>query len=83
MPRVPQHRPRGAQAARRIPWQALWAAALWLYQQGRDRWEKNLTRGEQAELRQLMLKSRGRAGSLTQAQRRRVGELVRKAVTGD
>ena len=85
MPRMPQHRPRpshGTGAARRIPWQALWAAAVWLYQHGRERFEKNLTRAEQAELRQLMLKSRGLAASLTSAQRRRLGELVRKAATG-
>jgi hypothetical protein len=90
MPKFPQRRPRGvptgrpsgAPAGRRVPWQALWTAGLWLFQQGRERYEHNLTRGEQAELRQIMLKSRGRASSLTPAQRRRLGELIRKAATG-
>jgi hypothetical protein len=86
MPRLPHrsHAPRaGTPASRRVPWQALWTAGMWLYAQGRERYQRNLTSADQAELRQLMLKSRGRAGKLTPDQRRRLGELIRKGVTGN
>lgn len=67
---------------RSVPWRRLWLAALWLFRQGNDRLQRNLTEKERDELRALMKKSNGRRSNLTDKERARFRDLVRKALTG-
>ncbi len=69
-------------AIRRIPWKRVWITALWLYNQGRNRLEKNLNPKERDELRDLMGRSKGMPSNLTKRQRDRFRELVSKAIRG-
>ena len=63
---------------RRLPWQAILAAALRLAQEGRRRWER-LSRREQQELMRIVRKSRGRPGALTDRERAELRRIVVKA----
>ena len=57
-------------------------ATLWLVNQGRERVEHNLTGREQAELWNLVKKSKGRPGNLSKRGRTRVRHIVGKAIRG-
>lgn len=74
--------PSAVTAIRRVPWKRVWVAALWLYQQGRSRLEKNLGPKERDELWGLMKRSNGLPNNLTQPQRDRFRELVRRGIRG-
>jgi hypothetical protein len=63
-------------------WRALLAGARWLFKQGRDRLERNLTPDERRELWQLLRKSRGRRYNLSEREQDRFKELVRQGVFG-
>lgn len=67
---------------KRVPWQMVWAASVWLLNKGRERAEANLSKGEQTELWNLMKKSKGRPGNLTQRDRTRMKNIVGKAIRG-
>lgn len=69
-------------AWRRIPWKMVWAVALWLTEQGRQRVETNLTDKERSELWTLVKKSKGRPDKLAKRDRTRVRNIVTKAVRG-
>jgi hypothetical protein len=67
---------------RKVPWKTVWAIALWLAQKGRDRVRQNLTEKEQSEFWDLLRKSRGRPGNLSERDRGRVKDIVGKAIRG-
>jgi hypothetical protein len=67
---------------KRVPWAKVWVAALWVAKKGRDRVEQNLTHREQTEFWNLIKKSKGRPGNLSQRDRTRVKNLVGKAIRG-
>jgi len=60
-------------AWKRIPWRMVWAVVLWLGAKGRERVERNLTEKEQREFWNLVMKSKGRPGSLPQRDRTKKG----------
>lgn len=69
-------------AWRRIPWKMVWAVALWLTEQGRQRVETNLTEKERSEPWTLVKKSKGRPDKLAKRDRTRIRNIVTKAVRG-
>lgn len=68
--------------ARRVPWMKVWATATWLVAKGRAHLDDNLSEAERAELRQLVVASRGKPGNLSQRDRDRVKAIVKKAAVG-
>jgi hypothetical protein len=72
----------GPAAWRRVPWTVVWAVALWLFRKGQERIENNLSEKEQREFQRLVLKSRGRPGSLPQRERTRLKNIAGKAIRG-
>jgi hypothetical protein len=67
---------------RRVPWSMVWAAALWLVEQGRERVERNLSQKERRELLHLAQKSKGRPGKLSARDRTRIKNIAGKALRG-
>jgi hypothetical protein len=63
-------------------WRAVFAGARWLYGQGRERLDKNLTPYEQRELWELLRKSRGRRSKLSGREQDRFRALVREGIFG-
>jgi hypothetical protein len=74
--------PSALTAIKRIPWKRVWITALWLYNQGRARLERNLNPKERDELLELMRRSKGVPSNLSNRQRARFRELVGRAVRG-
>jgi hypothetical protein len=68
--------------AKRVPWMKVWAAAVWLVAKGRAHVNDNLTEAERRELRKLVTKSKGRPDHLSQRDRTRVKDIVKKAAVG-
>ena len=66
---------------RAINWIALFEAARFAYRHGRRSWD-NLTPDERRTLGELIRKSKGRRSNLTEVERERMWDLVKKAVTG-
>jgi hypothetical protein len=56
--------------------------AIWLYRQGRERVESNLTKKEQREFRDIVVSSKGRPGTLRKRDRTRLKNLAGKAIRG-
>ena len=67
---------------KRIPWKMVWAVSLWLAEKGRDRVRENLTQSEQTEFWNLVKKSKGKPGNLSQRDRTRLKHIVGKAIRG-
>ena len=67
---------------RRVPWKMVWAVSLWLAEKGRERVRENLTTSEQAELWNLVKKSKGRSSNLSKRDRTRMKNIVGKAIRG-
>jgi hypothetical protein len=67
---------------KRVPWAKVWVVSLWLLKQGRDRIEQNMNSREQTEFWNLIKKSKGMPGNLTQRDRTRFKHLVGKAIRG-
>lgn len=63
--------------------QALAFIAMELWKNARRRVEQNLTPGERSDFTELLRKSRGRRGNLSDREQRRFSHLTRKAATGD
>jgi len=66
---------------RAINWIALFEAARFAYRHGRRSWD-NLTPDERRTLGELIRRSKGRRSNLTEVERERMWDLVKKAVTG-
>jgi hypothetical protein len=66
---------------RAINWIALFEAARLVYRHGKRSWD-NLTPDERRSLGELIRKSKGRRTNLTEVERERMWDLVKKAVTG-
>jgi hypothetical protein len=60
----------------------VWVVAVWLVEKGRDRVRSNLTKKEQQELLNLVKKSKGRPGTLSQRDRTRLKNIAGKAIRG-
>jgi hypothetical protein len=67
---------------KRVPWKMVWAVSVWLVQKGRERAERNLTKKEQHELLNLVKKSKGRPGNLSQRDKTRLKNIAGKAIRG-
>ena len=67
---------------RRVPWKMVWAVSLWLAEKGRERVGQNLTQSEQTEFWNLVKKSKGRPGNLSQRDRTRMKNIAGKAIRG-
>lgn len=67
---------------KRIPWRMVWTVVLWLGAKGRDRVQENLTQKEQGEFGQLVKKSKGRPGNLSQRDKTRLKNIAGKAIRG-
>ena len=67
---------------RRVPWKMVWAVSLWLAEKGRERVGQNLTQSEQTEFWNLVKKSKGRPGNLSQRDRTRMKNNAGKAIRG-
>jgi len=67
---------------KRVPWKMVWAASIWLFEKGRERVEANLSKHDRTEFINLMKKSKGRPGNLTQRDRTRLKNIVGKAIRG-
>lgn len=67
---------------RRVPWKMVWTASVWLAAKGKERVQGNLTKREQTEFWNLVKKSKGRPGSLSQHDRTRLKNIVGKAIRG-
>lgn len=67
---------------KRVPWKMVWTVSVWLANKGRERVEQNLTKSEQTEFGNLVKKSKGRPGNLSQRDRTRMKNIVGKAIRG-
>lgn len=67
---------------KRIPWKMVWTVAVWLGNKGRERVQDNLTQKEQHEFWDLLKRSGGRPGGLSQRDRARMKEIAGKAIRG-
>ena len=67
---------------KRIPWKMVWTVVVWLGNKGRERVEDNLTQKEQSEFWNLLKKSKGRPGNLSQRDRTRIKNIAGKAIRG-
>jgi hypothetical protein len=65
----------------KIRWLALYQAARWIYDHGRQAWE-NLEPRERQRLGELVRKSKGRRANLTDREREELWSLVKKTATG-
>lgn len=71
-----------ASRARAASWTALYKSAMWLYGKGQEFWD-NLTAAERSELGDILRKSKGRRANLSQKERDRLKDLVRKGFSGE
>jgi hypothetical protein len=67
---------------KRIPWKMVWTVVVWLGNKGRERIEDNLTQKEQSEFWNLLKKSKGKPGNLSQRDRTRIKSIAGKAIRG-
>ena len=67
---------------RRIPWKMVWTVSVWLAGKGRERVRENLSEREQHEFWNLVKRSKGRPGNLSQRDRSRLKNVVGKAIRG-
>jgi len=67
---------------KRVPWAKVWVVSLWLLKKGQDRIEQNLNSREQNEFWNLIKKSKGMPGNLSQRDRTRLKHIVGKAIRG-
>jgi hypothetical protein len=79
LPARSRSRRRGPNA---VPWQLVLATALRIGQEGQRRWHR-LSKHERDEVAQLVRKSRGRLGGLSERERRDLRRLVWKALSPD
>ncbi len=70
---------RVVETARRIRWVYVLEVARWLYDHGRDSWDR-LSPRERQELGRIVRESRGRPGSITRSEREELRRIVAKAL---
>ena len=63
-------------------WRAVWGVATWLFHQGRERLNSNLTERERRDLWEMMKRSRGRRSNLSAREQERFRTLVWRGITG-
>jgi hypothetical protein len=63
-------------------WRVALDVARWLFKQGRDRLNRNLSEPERAELWDLMKRSKGRRVNLSSREQSRFVALVKQGATG-
>ena len=66
----------------KVRWRLAWDVSKWLFKQGRERLDRNLTKDEQGELWALMKRSKGRRANLSSREQTRFADLVKKGVRG-
>jgi hypothetical protein len=76
VPRLPE---RASRVARNVDWRRVYDTARVIVRYAGDAWRR-LDDHERRELQRLMQKSRGRVATLSAAERRRMREIVLKAV---
>ncbi|HEX3317655.1 MAG TPA: hypothetical protein VHR88_06535 [Solirubrobacteraceae bacterium] len=76
MPRLPQ---RAERVARSIDWKRMYDTARMIARYAGEAWRR-LDDHERRDLQRLLQKSRGRVNELTAAERRRMRDLVLKAL---
>lgn len=67
--------------AKRVPWMKVWATALWLAKAGKDKLG-NLTEAERKELKRILAASKGLPTNVSERDRTRLKNIVKKAATG-
>lgn len=67
--------------AKRVPWIKVWATALWLAKKGKDSLDK-LSEAERKELKRIVAASKGKPGNVSQHDRTRLKNIVKKAARG-
>ena len=65
-----------------VRWRVALDVARWLFKQGHERLNKNLTKDEQRELWGLLKRSKGRRANLSSRDQSRFVELVKRGATG-
>ena len=65
-----------------VRWRVALDVARWLFKQGHERLNKNLTKDEQRELWGLLKRSKGRRVNLSSRDQSRFVELVKRGATG-
>lgn len=65
-----------------VRWRVALDVARWLFKQGRERLNKNLTEPERGELWELMKRSKGRRVNLSSGEQKRFVDLVKQGATG-
>jgi hypothetical protein len=71
------------QRGRAIPWALAWEVGRSLWFNSRDRVSENLSARERQEFAAIVRKRRGRPWNLDDKDRRRLIDLLKKALTGD
>jgi hypothetical protein len=69
-------------AWKRIPWKMVWTVVVWLSTKGRERIDENLTAKERSDFWELLKKSGGKPGNLSQRDRTRIKNIAGKAIRG-
>jgi len=67
---------------KRVPWKTVWLASAWLATKGRERVEQNLSKHDRTEFLNLVKKSKGRPGNLSNRDRTRLKNIAGKAIRG-
>ena len=67
---------------RAVPWAVVWEVGRSLWFDARDRVNENLSPREREDLAAVVRQRRGRPWNLSEKERRRLVELVKKAATG-
>jgi hypothetical protein len=63
-------------------WRFALDVARWLFKQGRERLNRNLTPQERTDLWELMKRSKGRRANLSSREQKRFLDLVKRGATG-
>ncbi len=65
-----------------VRWRVALDVARWLFKQGRERLNRNLSPEERGELWDLMKRSKGRRANLSPGEQSRFMDLVKQGATG-
>lgn len=65
-----------------VRWRVALDVARWLFKQGRERLNRNLSEAERSELWDLLKRSKGRRANLSSREQSRFVDLVKQGATG-